>query len=89
MIRYCLSAVLLVACSSIGTKSEPTFAPLPDPVPVIVLPEIEVRSVRIPGKPKSFKRAARPQCDEEFDDKREEFMTKLECVKKLTEKGGA
>jgi hypothetical protein len=82
MIRYCLSAILLVACSAVSTKSEPTFAPFPDPLPVIVLPEIDTRSVRIEN-PKSFKRVAHPHCDEEFEDKREEFMQKLDCVKKL------
>lgn len=91
MIRYCLSAILLVACSSIGPK-EPAIAP--DPVPVIVMPEIEIREYPLLEalKVKPIRRAAvhrRAPCGDSTENTKEEFLAKLECVKKLTEEGGA
>lgn len=92
MIRYCISALLLVACSGIGTK-EQTIAP--DPLPLIVLPEIEIRAYPIleaSPKFKPIRRAAvhrRAPCVDANENTKEEFLAKLECVKKLTEEGGA
>jgi hypothetical protein len=92
MIKYCLSAILLVACSGVGTKEPNNIAP--DPLPVIALQEIEVRESPLfePLKTKPIRRAAvnrRPPCDESSDDKKEEFLLKLDCVKRLTEKDDA
>ena len=92
MIRYCLSAILLVACTGTGGLRDVA----PDPVPVIVLPEIEIRAPRIVEpehlKTKPIRRAAVPRrapCGDSNESTKEEFLAKLECVKKLTERNDA
>ena len=77
MIRYCLGAVFLVACSGIGTVKDP---PIYDPVEKVT-----------PAPPKyaapSRTKHTQHRCDVAFENKRTEILYKMECLAEGT--GGA
>lgn len=88
MIKYCLSAFILIACSATGLRTADDVLP----VPVVVLPEMEIKATRI--KPEAMKPArsikhARSPCESNLEDKKQEILYKLDCVKRLTGGSGA
>lgn len=77
MIRYCLGAMFLVACGTVGTVKDP---PIYDPVEKVS-----------PAPPKyvapSRTKHTHHRCNQTFENKKAEILYKLDCLAEGT--GGA
>jgi hypothetical protein len=71
MIKYCLG-LLLMGCTAIGPR-------VPDPpmlIPVVAPPDVAAAPKKEPARSKH----SHHKCNESFENKRQEFMYKLDCL---------
>lgn len=77
MIKYCLGALFLVACGSVGTVKDP---PVYDPVE-------EVTPAPTKYAEPARTHQSKNRCDVTFDNKRAEILYRIDCLAEGT--GGA